>query len=223
MSGGAHVDGNTGAQLAVDNVIVQYVPHQATDIVEDSLGSTSIRLDLFGSGQAIVFRDGQAFEGTWRSESRGDTPRFFDASGAEIPLKPGTDVDQCRARRLRRHVSVANRFSTEQIGTAGPLDRPGRTFAADLTRLHFECIESIGLLRLCAPGACTKRTAGSDNGSGPMVSSRQPAACASVQCMMPELAADAPIPVFGKHAGKQKPSGCGRVDGCARQATRRQR
>jgi hypothetical protein len=34
-------------------------------------------------------RDGQAFVGTWRSESRGDTPRFYDAQGAEIPLKPG--------------------------------------------------------------------------------------------------------------------------------------
>ncbi|MFN2202921.1 MAG: DUF3048 domain-containing protein [Caldilineaceae bacterium] len=89
MSGGAHVDGNTGTQLALENVIVQFVPHQATDIVEDSLGSTSIRLNLFGSGRAIVFRDGQAFEGTWRSESRGDTPRLYDAAGAEIPLKPG--------------------------------------------------------------------------------------------------------------------------------------
>jgi len=89
LAGAAHVDGNTGAQIAVENVIVQMVTHQATDIVEDSLGSTSIRLDLFGSGRAIVFRDGMAFEGTWRSESRGDTPRFYDATGAEIPLKPG--------------------------------------------------------------------------------------------------------------------------------------
>jgi uncharacterized protein YraI len=89
MGGVAHVDGNTGAQLAPENVIVQYVIHEATDIVEDSLGSTSIRLNLFGSGQAIVFRDGQAFAGTWRSESRGDTPRFYDQGGAEIPLKPG--------------------------------------------------------------------------------------------------------------------------------------
>jgi hypothetical protein len=89
LGGGAHVDGNTGAQIAVENVIVQVVPHEATNIVEDSLGSTSIRLNLFGSGAAIVFRDGQAFVGTWRSESRGDTPRFFDAAGNEIPLKPG--------------------------------------------------------------------------------------------------------------------------------------
>lgn len=89
MGGAAHVDGNTGAQLALDNVIVQVVAHEATNIVEDSLGSTSIRLNLFGSGAAIVFRDGQAYPGTWRSESRGDLPRFYDANGAEISLKPG--------------------------------------------------------------------------------------------------------------------------------------
>jgi hypothetical protein len=89
LGGVAHVDGNTGAQLAFENVIVQMVPHEATNIVEDSLGSTSIRLNLFGSGQAIVFRDGQAFVGTWRSDSRGDMPHFFDAQSNEIALKPG--------------------------------------------------------------------------------------------------------------------------------------
>jgi hypothetical protein len=89
LGGAPHVDGNTGAQLAVENVIVQVVSHEATNIVEDSLGSTSIRLNLFGSGQAILFRDGQAFAGSWRSDSRGDTPHFYDAQGNEITLKPG--------------------------------------------------------------------------------------------------------------------------------------
>ncbi|MBX3015887.1 MAG: DUF3048 domain-containing protein [Caldilineaceae bacterium] len=89
LGGIPHVDGNSGGQLAVENVIVQVVTHEATNIVEDSLGSTSIRLNLFGSGPAILFRDGQAHVGSWRSESRGDLPRFFNAAGAEIPLKPG--------------------------------------------------------------------------------------------------------------------------------------
>lgn len=89
MGGGAHTDGNTGAQVVVENVIVQIVSHEATNIVEDSLGSTSIRLNLFGSGGAIVFRDGLAYAGSWRSDSRGDLPRFFDQSGAEVALKPG--------------------------------------------------------------------------------------------------------------------------------------
>ncbi|MEZ4708490.1 MAG: DUF3048 domain-containing protein [Caldilineaceae bacterium] len=89
LAGSPHVDGASGAQIGVENVIIQYVTHEATDIVEDSLGSTSIRLNLFGSGRAIVFRDGQAFEATWRSESRGDLPRFYLADGQEVALKPG--------------------------------------------------------------------------------------------------------------------------------------
>lgn len=89
LGGEAHVDGASGAQLGFENVVVQYVPHEVTDIVEDSLGSLSIRLNLFGSGRAILFRDGLAFEGTWASDSRGDMPRFYAADGSEIPLKPG--------------------------------------------------------------------------------------------------------------------------------------
>ena len=84
-----HVDGNSGTQIGVENVVIQFVPHQATDIVEDSLGSTSIRLNLFGEGKAFLFRDGFAFEGSWRSDSRGDLPHFYNGDGSEIPLKPG--------------------------------------------------------------------------------------------------------------------------------------
>ncbi|MCB0116665.1 MAG: DUF3048 domain-containing protein [Caldilineaceae bacterium] len=89
LGGEPHLDGNSRQQLAVDNVIIQVVPHEVTDIVEDSLGSRSIRLNLFGSGKAIVVRNGLAFEGIWRSQTRGDLPRFFDLSGNEIPLQAG--------------------------------------------------------------------------------------------------------------------------------------
>lgn len=89
VAGTPHVDGNTGAQLAVENVIVQFVGHEATDIIEDSLGSTSIRINLFGSDRAILFRDGQAFVGSWQSNSRGDLPHFYGDNGQELALKPG--------------------------------------------------------------------------------------------------------------------------------------
>jgi len=90
MGGVAHVDGDTGIQIAPENVIIQYITHEITDMPEDSLGNKSIRLNLFGSGQAIVFRDGLAFVGTWSSDYGGSLPRFFDQSGNEIPLKAGT-------------------------------------------------------------------------------------------------------------------------------------
>lgn len=89
LGGAPHLDGNTGSQLALDNAIVQYVPHETTAIVEDSLGSLSIRLNLFGSGRALIFRNGLGYEGTWQSNSGGDVPRFYDGKGREIPLKPG--------------------------------------------------------------------------------------------------------------------------------------
>lgn len=54
-----------------------------------SLGSLSIQLNLFGSGRALIFRNGLAYEGTWQSNSGGDMPRFFDGEGREIALKPG--------------------------------------------------------------------------------------------------------------------------------------
>ncbi|RME47430.1 MAG: DUF3048 domain-containing protein, partial [Caldilineae bacterium] len=84
-----HTDAGNGVQLALENVVVQFVFHGETDMVEDSLGNTGIDLNLFGEGEVIVFRDGVAFRGRWRSDSRGDTPHFFDQNGAEIPLKPG--------------------------------------------------------------------------------------------------------------------------------------
>jgi hypothetical protein len=89
LGGVPHLDGNSGSQLALETVIVQYVPHEPTDIVEDSLGSTSIGINLFGGGRAMLFRNGVGFEGTWKSESQGDTPHFYDGEGREIPLKPG--------------------------------------------------------------------------------------------------------------------------------------
>ncbi len=84
-----HLDGNTGEQVSVANVIVQVIPHEETDMVEDSLGNKGIRLNLFSGGQSILFRDGQAFVGSWRSSNRGDTPHFFNQNGTEIPLKAG--------------------------------------------------------------------------------------------------------------------------------------
>lgn len=89
MGDEAHLDANTGKQIAVENVIIQMVTHQQTDMVEDKLGNKGILLDLFEGNQAILLRDGKAFTGTWQSAQRGDTPHFYDEAGAEIPLKPG--------------------------------------------------------------------------------------------------------------------------------------
>ena len=89
MGGVAHLDKNNNQQAAVENVIIQYVPHDPVRIQEDAYGNLSLHIRPFGAGRAIVFRDGLAFEGTWRNNRSGELPRFFLADGREIPLKPG--------------------------------------------------------------------------------------------------------------------------------------
>ncbi|MCZ0938357.1 MAG: DUF3048 C-terminal domain-containing protein, partial [Caldilineaceae bacterium] len=89
LGGIAHRDSNSGQQIAVENVIVQYMPHGPVNIVEDAYGNLSLLINPFGAGRAIIFRDGLAYEGTWRNDRSGELPRFFAADGFEIPLKAG--------------------------------------------------------------------------------------------------------------------------------------
>jgi hypothetical protein len=88
MAGKPHVDAATQAQLSAANVVVQFARHTETDIVEDSNGSKSIRIELWGEGRAIVFRDGRAYEAIWRSQPDQNTAYLFP-DGRPIPFKPG--------------------------------------------------------------------------------------------------------------------------------------
>jgi hypothetical protein len=75
-------------QISAANVVVYYAEHLETDIVEDSLGSTSIRIIVNGEGRAQIFRDGVVAEGLWRTDGS-QTPEFVFPNGAPIPLKRG--------------------------------------------------------------------------------------------------------------------------------------
>lgn len=83
IGGAADVDANTGQQIAAANVVLLYAVHAATDIVEDSLGSTAIDIRLHGSGAVKVVRDGVVADGTWQRVD-GFQPTQFS-----VPLKPG--------------------------------------------------------------------------------------------------------------------------------------
>lgn len=89
VQGAPYVDELDGRQISTANVIVQYVEHLKTDIVEDSLGSTAINIVTVGQGRVQIFRDGVVIEGTWQREKETDFPRYLDAKGNPIPLKPG--------------------------------------------------------------------------------------------------------------------------------------
>jgi hypothetical protein len=87
-----HVDAASGQQLGVTNVVVIYATHVDTDIYEDEprRNHPSVQIQLWGTGPAVVFRDGQAFEGIWARPKRDDMVVFRDATGqVPIALKPG--------------------------------------------------------------------------------------------------------------------------------------
>lgn len=90
--GEPHIDAATGDQIAVANVIVLYANHIDADFYEDfpRTNHPSIRIQFFGIGSAVIFRDGQAFEGLWARPKRDDMVVFRDPKGqVPIPLKPG--------------------------------------------------------------------------------------------------------------------------------------
>jgi hypothetical protein len=89
-----HTDANTGAQLNFQNIIVLGAHHQNTDIVEDSFGSPSIQIQIWGEGPVSIFRNGQRFEGQWRREDPDDMLTFYDMEGNLLPLSPGNSFFQ---------------------------------------------------------------------------------------------------------------------------------
>ena len=52
QSGAVHMDQATGRQISSDNVIVVFAEHELTNIVEDSLGTLSVKINLYGFGRS---------------------------------------------------------------------------------------------------------------------------------------------------------------------------
>ena len=89
MLGEPHVDDLTGEQLTADNVVVLYVNHAPTLIVEDALGSKSVEIQLWEQGRMQLFRDGTVQEGIWLRTQREDPLLFVDEAMQPLALKPG--------------------------------------------------------------------------------------------------------------------------------------
>lgn len=82
---GAAIDQNTGEQLAFSNVIVIKAPYT-------EYKTTLHSIDLIGNTNglpATVFRDGKAYQITWKAPDSGKPLQFFDGEGKPFLLKPG--------------------------------------------------------------------------------------------------------------------------------------
>jgi hypothetical protein len=94
VDGEPHVDKNSGAQITAANVVAVFATHNLDmNICEYQVGSTcqaySMIIEIWGEGEAIIFRDGQRYEATWRRADRHDMLTFYDEAGNPIPLQIG--------------------------------------------------------------------------------------------------------------------------------------
>lgn len=88
INGSPLIDAGDGQQVTAANVIIYFAPHQATDIIEDANGATSIRILINNVGSAWFFRDGLLTRGVWQTDGT-RAPYFTKEDGSAYTLKPG--------------------------------------------------------------------------------------------------------------------------------------
>lgn len=90
LAGAPHIDRNTGAQIRVKNVVVEFMP---TAFGRSAIGEQNVKMGAsglpVGSNRALVFRDGTVVEGTWNKADHKTRTKLLDGAGAEIPLNAG--------------------------------------------------------------------------------------------------------------------------------------
>ncbi|KXK26505.1 MAG: putative lipoprotein YerB precursor [candidate division WS6 bacterium OLB20] len=84
IAGREDIDLLTGEQIAPKNVIIEWHNYgEAND------GHNRIIIDMLGEDRAVILRDGQVIEGTWKKDDRLERARYFDSDGNEIELVRG--------------------------------------------------------------------------------------------------------------------------------------
>ena len=79
-----HEDGASGQRIRAKNVAVM-----VTDVWSAGDGTAHLLYRTTGEGQAIIFQDGVAIEGSWEKPSAAERTRFYDAAGNEIAFNRG--------------------------------------------------------------------------------------------------------------------------------------
>lgn len=87
-----HFDGVTLEQVTAANVVVIYAEHTLTDIIESQWQgsiSYSIEIKLWFEGDAVLFRDGQRYDGRWVRPTREEMLALRTTDGEILYMKPG--------------------------------------------------------------------------------------------------------------------------------------
>ena len=78
----------SGAQVAPQNLVVQFVSLHTLDYVDQS-GTKVVESTVVGSGDAWILSAGRVTKGHWSKDSASAPTRFTDASGSPVKLTPG--------------------------------------------------------------------------------------------------------------------------------------
>lgn len=85
LAGLAHKDVSNNNQLKPKNIVVQKVTRREVE----SGGKTVGEITDVGSGEAIIFLDGQMIKGSWSKKAEKRRTLFYNEEGAEVKFNPG--------------------------------------------------------------------------------------------------------------------------------------
>lgn len=88
------IDANTGEQVSAANVVIIAPFHVEDPTICEQINNgvcvaLSVQIQLWGSGQGVILRDGQVYDVTWHRDGRNDMLTFTDADGDPFPLQMG--------------------------------------------------------------------------------------------------------------------------------------
>ena len=110
--GEIHRDGNSNQQVTAANVILVFPIHELDQTIceqiarDGTCSHLSVQVQLWGSGDAIVLRDGQRFDVVWHRENRNDMLTFNDQNDNPFPLKIGNSWVQVIPNWLDQPVTI---------------------------------------------------------------------------------------------------------------------
>ncbi len=84
--GVAHIDKNTGKQLETKNVVVVFAKESPAN---DGYEGGHILYKITGSGDGLVFQNGEATKVTWQKDDEETRMKFYDENGKEISFVRG--------------------------------------------------------------------------------------------------------------------------------------
>lgn len=81
-----HLDKNTGRQLTAKNIVVMFAKESPAN---DGYEGGHLLYKTVGSGDALIFNNGQVIKGEWSREDTTDNLKFTDEQGKETPMVRG--------------------------------------------------------------------------------------------------------------------------------------